>query len=60
MKTVTQNIVDLFGEMVEENKDEIKAKMKGSLLTIIGEVPSYISDFIASLSTDADDEGLED
>ncbi len=60
MKTVTQNIVDLFGEMGEENKDEIKAKMKGSLLTIIGEVPSYISDFIAYLSTDADDEGLED
>ncbi len=52
MKTVPQNLEDLFGEMVEESKDEIKAKMKETLLTIINSVPMYIDEIIQSLPPD--------
>ncbi len=52
MKIVPQNLVDLFGEMVEESKDEIKVKMKETLLVTIDNIPSYIYELIQSLSVD--------
>jgi hypothetical protein len=57
MKEVPQGLRDLFSEMVEENKHEIKEKMKETLLKTISNVPAYIADIIEAFSiADAEDD----